>query len=139
MPELTIEADTGAFRRASTWLAEAGARLGIPDDGLHRLDLCLNEALANIVSHGGSTAPIHLCLGKTEHADRAEGFVVVTDQGQSFDSAHAIEQARPQSLLDATPGGLGLLMIRSFSDVLTYQRDGERNQLRFGVRWTPAL
>ena len=40
---------------------------------------------------------------------------------------------------DATPGGLGLLMIRSFSDVLTYQRDGERNQLRFGVRWTPAL
>ena len=46
---------------------------------------------------------------------------------------------RPLSLEEATPGGLGLLMMRKFSDDLTYERSGGRNHLSIIVRWNEVM
>ena len=64
----------------------------------------------------------------------------VADAGVAFDpSTYPPEQtARPASLAEATPGGLGLLMIRSFSDDLSYRRSEGSNHLTITVSWTEA-
>ncbi len=60
----------------------------------------------------------------------------VTDAGVAFDpSAQTVVVPHPASLVDATPGGLGLLLIRNFSDELSYRHSEGRNHLTITVRW----
>ncbi len=139
--ELTIEADAQRVRQASMWLAGVSTEFGVPADEINRLDICLNEALANIISHGSPaalTSPVHLLLEVHRDGEVPEATVTVSDAGLAFDTSTASTKPRPKTLADAEPGGLGLSMIRSFSDRLGYRYGDGRNHLSFSVRWTPA-
>jgi serine/threonine-protein kinase RsbW len=136
--KLAIEARAEQVRHASLWLAQSATASGVPDDELHRLDLCLNEALANIISHGSPdalTSPIHLLLEVHRDGEACEATVTVSDAGPAFDTSVDTAKPRPKTLADAEPGGLGLLMIRSFADHLAYSYHEGRNHLSFSVRW----
>ncbi len=50
---LEIDPDPQEFRRASSRLRAGGASLGVPEEQIDRVELCLNEVLANLVDHGG--------------------------------------------------------------------------------------
>ena len=139
--DLTLEADVQQVRHASLWLARSGAELGVPDEALNRLDLCLNEALANILSHGGPAAlasPIHILLEVQPGDEAREATVTVSDAGAAFDTTRTSAKPRPGTLAEAEPGGLGLLMIRSFADRLDYCYADGQNHLSFSVRWPQA-
>ena len=139
--ELAIHAEAGQVRLAAAWMAEVCTAGGVPPDDIHRLDLCLNEALANTLSHGGpasSHALVHLLVDVHRDDDAGEASVTVIDAGLAFDTTLATLKPAPASLADAEPGGLGLLMIRSFSDSLEYLRAEGRNALKFAVRWKPG-
>jgi len=56
---LEIDPDPQEFRRASSWLRAGGASLGVPNEQVDRLELCLNEVLANLVEHGGDAVASH--------------------------------------------------------------------------------
>jgi hypothetical protein len=56
---LEIDPDPQEFRRASSWLRAGGASLGVPEEQIDRLELCLNEVLANLVEHGGDAVASH--------------------------------------------------------------------------------
>jgi serine/threonine-protein kinase RsbW len=60
---------------------------------------------------------------------------VIEDRGPPFDPRAAQPPARPGSLDDAVPGGLGLLLIRSFASEIDYETvpGGNRLTLRFVV------
>lgn len=136
--ELTIKADAERVRHASMWLAQSGTEFGVPGDELNRLDLCLNEALANIISHGSPaalTSPIHILLDVHREGETCEATATVSDAGPAFDTSSATIKPRPKTLADAEPGGLGLLMIHSFADKLDYSYSHGRNHLSFSVRW----
>jgi serine/threonine-protein kinase RsbW len=123
--ELTIHADTWDARRASVWLESAALARKVPPEQIVRLDHCLDEALANVVTHGGPTAlacPVQLQFG----VRRSQG------------TCTAEPTPRPASLAEAKPGGLGLLMIRNFADDLSYRRSEGRNHLTITVSWTEA-
>ena len=133
--DISIQANASEVRRASEWMAQHGTEHGVPADQMGRLDLCLNEALANVIAHaysGSESKPITLTL---EVSDCAQAAVTVTDEGPAFDMASAPLPERPQTLADAEPGGLGLMMIRSFSDEVAYRRVDGKNELTFRVRW----
>jgi anti-sigma regulatory factor (Ser/Thr protein kinase) len=53
----------------------------------------------------------------------------------AFDPSSFVAVPRPASLVDATPGGLGLLLIRNFSDELSYNHSQGRNHLTITVSW----
>jgi anti-sigma regulatory factor (Ser/Thr protein kinase) len=115
-----------------------GAEQGVPAAHMERLELCLNEALANVISHGGPQAhsnPVELRLQLAQSAEGFSAAVTVSDAGLAFDSSKPSDKARALQLEEASPGGLGLAMIGSFSDTLQYQRRAERNELTFGVHW----
>jgi len=139
--ELTIRADSREARRASAWLESAAAREGVPPDQIVRLDHCLDEALANVISHGGPdavSASVMLQLGIHRGRGICTAELLIVDEGLPFDPSvlPAGPAPRPASLADASIGGLGLAMIRSFSDELGYRRKDGRNHLAIRVSWT---
>jgi anti-sigma regulatory factor (Ser/Thr protein kinase) len=136
--ELTIGADSAEVRRASEWLVTTCRQRDVPQAPVARLELCLNEVLANVIAHAGSKAlgaPIRLRLEVGRGQDCSEASVTVSDAGMEFDPLSVPKRALPGSLTEASPGGLGLLVIRRCSDWLRYRHDAGRNHLTFGVRW----
>lgn len=141
--ELTIRADTWDARRASAWLESAALAQGVPLEQIVRLDHCLDEALANVITHGGPIAlasPIHLQFGVRRRRGACTAELSIADAGVAFDPSTFTSEPtpRPASLEEAKPGGLGLLMIRNFSDDLRYRRGEGRNHLMITVSWTEA-
>jgi anti-sigma regulatory factor (Ser/Thr protein kinase) len=136
---LTIRADTRDARRASGWLEFVARAHNVPLEQVVRLDHCLDEALANVIRHGGPTAvssPVHLQFAVRRGHGACTAELSVSDAGVAFDpSTFRAAAPRPASLVDATPGGLGLLLIRNFSDELGYCRSQGRNHLTITVSW----
>jgi sigma-B regulation protein RsbU (phosphoserine phosphatase) len=136
--ELTIDANGAEIRHASEWVTAACHKRDVPEALAERLVLCLNEVLANVITHGGPSAraaPIRLLLevGPEEDCDKAS--VTVSDAGKAFDPTSAPQKPLPKTLDEASPGGRGLLLIRRCSDWLRYRHEGGRNHLTFGARW----
>ena len=139
--ELAIDARAAEIPRAAEWLERAGRDRAIPPEQVGRLDICLHEALANIVDHSsGADRPlsVRLRLEILGTGDSREALVTVSDLGKAFDPLSAAPRPRPATLAEAVPGGLGLVMIRGFSDTQDYRRTDGANHLTFGVRWTVA-
>jgi serine/threonine-protein kinase RsbW len=132
--ELEISGNAAEIRRAAEWLTSACRQHNLPQDLIERLELCLHEALANVITHGGETAlaaPIRLRL--EIHLDSAS--VTVSDAGVPFDPRSVPEKVLPGTLQEASPGGLGLVMIRRSADRIDYRQERGRNHFTFGVRW----
>lgn len=133
MPRLDLNASDAALGPAAEWLH--GALATLPPPLLFRADLCLAEALANIVDHAGGSASaaaavpvrLELTLGDA-HVELS-----IRDRGVAFDPLAAGPAERPERLEDAAIGGLGLMMIRQYSDASRYRRDGDWNELT--LRW----
>lgn len=140
---LSILASPREFSRASVWLESECRLRGIPKDHLHRLDICLNEALANVLNHGGGDAqviPIELTL--TFYPVQGTSLwgmsLTISDGGFPFDPTNHEPRPPPVSLDEAEPGGLGILMMRTSADEIHYRRENDRNLNCFVVRWDPA-
>ena len=135
---LTIRADMWAARRASGWLESAALAQNVPLEQIVRLDHCLDEALANVIRHGGPTAlssPVHLQFGVRRGVGACTAELSISDAGVAFDPSTFAIAPHPASLVDASPGGLGLLLIRNFSDELSYCHSQDRNHLTITVSW----
>ncbi len=136
--ELTIGTSGAEVRRASEWLSVTCQQRDIPQTQAQRLEICLNEVLANVLAHGGSVAraaPIRLQLEIRSAADVCEALVTVSDAGLAFNPLMVKIPPRPNTLAEARVGGLGLTMIRRSADWLDYRREGEHNHFTFGTRW----
>jgi phosphoserine phosphatase RsbU/P len=129
---LEVPAHLSVLRQVSAWVEAQAVDWCIPEEILPRLDLCLNEVVANCVTHGGpdvTQAPLGLQLSLA--ASHAQTLVTlsVADSGSPFDPTSAAPKARAASLADATPGGLGLVMMRENASRLVYRRSGGRNHI----------
>jgi anti-sigma regulatory factor (Ser/Thr protein kinase) len=136
--ELTLRADASAGPHASEWLEALCGENGVPREHVDRLLLCLDDALANVLAHGGPTAlsnPIQLRFEMHDDPESRTASVTLSDAGIPFDPVSAPEKALPKTLDDALPHGRGLQMIRASASVLRYRREEGRNHLTFGTRW----
>jgi len=134
----SIRVDSSEAERASTWLGEAGSLRGIPADPLLRLDLCVTEALANVIMHGGAGAsalPIRLRLDVRCSASGGAASVTVSAAGTAFNPLEAPPKARTRTLAEAEVGGHGLVLIARFADALDYSYSEDQNHLTIQVRW----
>jgi serine/threonine-protein kinase RsbW len=139
--ELSLIAHANEVRRASAWLEAACMARNAPQDQIDRLTLCLNEALANIITHGGENAlasPINLSL--TVNQDQTSRILALTisDAGIEFDPFSAPIKPAPKELAQAEIGGLGVIMMRSLTDKQIYRYDNGRNCSTFLVRVTQS-
>jgi anti-sigma regulatory factor (Ser/Thr protein kinase) len=136
--ELTLRADASEMPRASEWLEALCQRHAIPGEHVGRLLLCLDDALANVIDHGGPAAhshPIQLQFELSVEPPSRTASVTLSDAGQEFDPVSAADKALPTSLDEASSRGRGLQMIRACSTVFRYRREAGRNHMTFGTSW----
>ena len=137
--ELAVGARGTEARRASEWLEAACLRRNVPRAQVERLSLCLHEALANIIAHGGGAAraaPVRLLLEVRFDPGGGSATVTVSDAGAAFDPVSVPERTPPKTLGEAASGGLGLAMIRRCADWLGYRHESGCNHFTFGARWS---
>lgn len=129
---LEVPAQLSVLRQVSAWVESQAMDWRIPEEILPRLDLCLNEVVANCVIHGGPDvmeAPLGLQLSLAASHTQTLVTLSIADSGSPFDPTSAAPKARAASLADATPGGLGLVMMRDNASRLVYRRSGGRNHI----------
>lgn len=113
--------------RLSQWLNQTVApALQLTETLTFRLDLILEEALTNIIDYAfdkDARLPITVIL----RADPATVSVQIIDEGRPFNPLTEHEVTLPASLDDAGRGGLGLHLIRSYTQTCHYQRADSQN------------
>ena len=125
---LIIRNEITELRRMSDWLVANGQAAGIPSAVLHRLEVCANEAVTNIISYAYDDSESHeIALELYRTADGAR--LVIRDDGKPFNMLAAPEHHQPASLADARIGGLGLPLLRGLMSHCVYQRENGFNVL----------
>lgn len=119
MVRLLLSHGRPEMARLSGWLDEQERVLAMPNGVAHAVRMCLEEAVVNLIDHTPPTGE-----GPDIAVDlfwRGDVLVaVIEDRGPPFDPREAPLPERPTSLDDAMPGGLGILLIRSFASNIEY-------------------
>lgn len=132
----TIRSRIEDLRPLSRWARETAAREGGAPEVCDDLDLCLHEALGNIILHGyGKDAPGEITIAIERNGRTLR--VSIEDHAPPFDPTGApLPESVP--LEHASPGGRGLVLIRRVAPVVRYERRGERNRLTLEFDSEPA-
>ncbi len=118
----TIDALEPARRAMLAFLAPHG----LTERLLYKLELVLEETLMNRVWHAHPEGGAHhteLQIGVLAEAIELR----FEDDGIAFNPLLAGEPALPPSLIEATPGGYGLMLTRKAATQCFYQRVDNRN------------
>lgn len=132
---LVITNSIDELPRMNAWLLDCAAALELPASLAFNLDVCLTEAVFNIISYAYDDAQPHdiiLELSKTDIGAR----VVIHDDGRPFNVLAAPLPAVATTLEDARIGGLGIPLIRKMANC-HYQRINGRNVLTLELQHNP--
>ncbi|MDL2336206.1 MAG: ATP-binding protein [Pseudomonadota bacterium] len=95
---------------------------------LFSVELVLEETLMNVIWHAYTDAAEHW-IELDVQVDPDDIVMSFEDDGVAFDPLQATEPALPNSLEEAVPGGLGLMLVRKYARLITYRRSDGRNHL----------
>ena len=131
--QLTVSGNLHDLEQIGTWVDDFVQRWSLPSSTAFAIQLCCEEVFSNIVRHGlkeGAFADIgeegvKLYL---DHGNRAV-ILRIDDQAEAFDPLAVDSPAHPQSLADASVGGLGIHLVRKFAQDVHYERRGQTNRL----------
>ncbi len=94
----------------------------------YQVELVLEETLTNAIQHAYADGQAHeINLNARVLPDAVS--LRFEDDGRPFDPLQAAPAARPATLDQARPGGLGLLLVRRLSRSVAYRRAAGRNVL----------
>src|SRR5262249_43509342 len=118
--------------RLSEWVRSLAWHEGADDELQFAIQLCLEEAVSNIIRHGyaqGSTEPITIELTQPR---QGELVFTVEDFGPPFNPVLHPEMSPLDASGEPAIGGRGIRLLRAFAHALEYERTGARNCLRVG-------
>lgn len=134
---LVLTSDHHDLAALAEWLEHFADKNVLPAQARFRLDLVLTEAVTNVMDHG------HLpeVKGRIELACLVQDQLIqveITDDGPPFDPTARAPVVLPDCLAMATPGGLGIHLIRQYTSTLAYHRENACNVLRMTLPVEPA-
>lgn len=119
--------------RVGRWLSGILERWSVPPKASFAVDLVVNEAVTNVISYGYSDAAAHaITLSLTDSAEAV--IVEILDDGQAFNPFDAPPMATGQDLEQASIGGRGIHLIKSYADAHDYSRVANCNRLVLAIR-----
>jgi anti-sigma regulatory factor (Ser/Thr protein kinase) len=126
---LLLRKDVAELERLAGWI-EGFTRQGTSPDVSFAVQLCLEEAVANIIMYGGAKDdPIEIAIELERNGTTL--VARIEDNGRQFDPTHAPPPAPAASLEEAKVGDLGIHLMRSFASGMDYERRDGLNRLTF--------
>jgi anti-sigma regulatory factor (Ser/Thr protein kinase) len=124
---LVLRNDVAELERLAGWI-EGFTRQSTSPDVLFAVQLCLEEAVANIIMYGGAKDDALVIAVELE---RNCGTLVarIEDNGRQFDPTRAPPPAPAASLDEAKVGDVGIHLMRSFANGMDYERRDGHNRL----------
>lgn len=132
---LTLPNDREAFGAARQAVMDFLAAHSTGEQTLFAVELVLEESLMNVIWHAFDDDAKHDIDLRVQIVPEAIE-MHFEDDGMAFDPLQAAEPTLPESIDEAVPGGLGLMLVRKFSRSIAYERRGERNHLTISVART---
>lgn len=125
---LTRAAELESLPAFREFIAAAGRRAGLADDVVYDLQLAVDEACTNVITHGyAGMDPGSIILELALQPGRA--VLTLTDFGHPFEPSQAPQPDVSAALEDRPTGGLGLYFIYSVMDLVDYQAGEDGNRL----------
>lgn len=125
---VTIPARLSEVRELSGLVEEFGDANGLPDPKVFVINLALDELITNTVTHGlEDMADAEIRIEMRVVADTL--ILVMEDNGQPFDPTQETNADVTSSLEERAVGGLGLHLVKSFADRVSYEFVEGRNRL----------
>jgi serine/threonine-protein kinase RsbW len=129
---LELRGELAELRRLAEWI-KARAPQGVSADTLFAVQLCLEEAVANVIMHGGARED-RLAISIELERKGATLVARIEDTGSEFDPTQFPALSMAKSLEEAKVGDYGIHLMRCFASGMHYERREGRNRLtlRFG-------
>lgn len=130
---LDLDSRLEELSRVPPWIDALADRYGLAEATRFAMQLCMEEALANVVLHGYGNEPGHPIVIRSSIADGSL-FFTIDDQAPPFappESAPA-NDATPATPDSIQPGGNGIRLMRRFAGSLAYERLSGGNRLTLG-------
>ena len=123
---LVLHNDLAELNRLAGWI-EAWFQRGLSADTSFAIQLCLEEAVANIIMHGGAKNR-EIAI----EVERNGGTLIarIEDASREFDPTQAPARLLASSLKEAKVADFGIHLMRNFVSGMDYERRGGRNRLK---------
>lgn len=105
----------------------------MPESRIAELDLLIEEIFMNIARHSYPEGDPGIVAVTYRVPEPGELAVEVGDQGIEFDPLAAGPPDLTLDLARRPIGGLGIFLLRTFANSLTYRREQGWNRLTFGI------
>jgi serine/threonine-protein kinase RsbW len=119
--------------RVQPWVEALADQYGVSDDTRFSMQLCMEEALANVVIHGYGNEPGHPIVIRSSVSAHNLLFAI-EDQAAPFAPVEPDPpgDAAPVSLESMEPGGNGIRLLYRFAGSVAYERFADGNRLTIG-------
>ena len=116
---LELDSRLTELSRVQPWIEALADLHGLGEDTRFAIQLCMEEALANVVMHGYGNEPGHPLVIQSWVSNGAL-FFAVEDQAPPFDPSETepLNNALKPDLESMTPGGNGIRLMRRFAGSL---------------------
>jgi len=135
--DLQLRNDGLEIRQLASTLEYIGSLSNIPSKALFRLNLALDELLTNTISYGypdAREARIDVRLRHT--GDKLE--VRLADDGVPFDPLTLPDPDTTADIDQRAIGGLGVHLVRTLMDEVTYERESHHNVVTLTLLMPPS-
>jgi anti-sigma regulatory factor (Ser/Thr protein kinase) len=125
---LTLPAVPSSIHKVSEGVTQMLADKGWKEDEIIKVDLALQEALANGIRHGAKNDPTKFiqCVVTTD--SRGDLVIVVRDPGPGFDPNRVPNPLEGDNILKAS--GRGVFLINQLMDEVTFTDSGREVQMK---------
>ena len=133
--QLTLRSRLDDLAPMYPWVDALAQAYHLPDPTRYAIQLCLEEALTNVVRHGYGGDPEQTITVEFERRGEREMVFSVEDSAphfRPFDPAMPLEEPAPVSLETVKPGGQGIRLMRKFSSFMEWEPLERGNRLRIG-------
>jgi len=126
--ETKFPARLDSLRPAMEWVSSLARARGFGQKRTQQLELALEEVLVNICNYAypGKEGDFGI-TGRLEDGGRL--ILEIADEGTPFDPLSAPDPDVTAGLDERQPGGLGIFLVKQFTDDVRYRREGRKNIL----------
>ncbi len=137
---LTLTSRLADLALVRPWVDALAAEYALPQDTVFAINLCLEEALSNVIRHGyGGEANHAITIAFTPIGKDALTFTI-EDNAPPFrppEPEDAQPAPAPSSLEELMPGGQGIRLMRRFAHSLVWEPLPHGNRLTIGFSIAP--